>query len=120
MSRSTEQAIDWTPIYESLADAQRRRLLQVLTQTTGPVDVADVADSLLEMGDGATTDERLARIEMRLFHVHLPKLADAGLVQWAPGQETVALTDLGLRLPVAILRPQPLAPIRNAPENASD
>jgi len=120
MSSPDEQAIDWTPIYESLADGQRRRLLQFLSQATGAVDVAEAADYLLETGDGATTDERSDRIELRLYHVHLPRLADAGLVQWSPDRESVALTTLGHRLPVAILRPQPLEPVRNAPEHASE
>lgn len=121
MSNSTHQAIDWTPIYESLADDTRRTLLQFLTQTTGTVDVADVAEYLLEMSDQSRIAERADRIDLRLYHVHLPRLADAGLVQWDADRETVSLTDLGLRLPVAILRPQPLGqPTRHAPESTGD
>lgn len=121
MSNSTQQAIDWTPIYESLADDTRRMLLQFLTETTGAVDVVDIVDYLLDVDEQPWTDERAAQLELRLYHVHLPRLADAELVQWDPGQETVSLTDLGLQLPVAILRPQPIGqPSMNAPEHVGD
>jgi hypothetical protein len=121
MSTPTQRAIDWTPIYESLADETRRTLLQCLTETTGAVDVADVTDYILETSDQPRTDGLVARVELRLYHVHLPRLADAGLVQWDADRKTVSLTDLGLQLPVAILRPQPVGrPTGNAPDNVGD
>ncbi|AXG06421.1 hypothetical protein DU500_08305 [Haloplanus rubicundus] len=121
MSTPTHKPIDWTPLYESLASETRRTVLQFLTQRTGCVDVADVTDYLLRTADQSRTDERAAQVELQLYHVHLPRLADAGLVEWDTEQRTVSLTDLGLQLPVALLRPQLLgAPARSAVESAGD
>ena len=57
-----------------LADGQKRRLLQSLLDADGsPVSVAS-----------ADAHERA-----RLHHIHLPKLADAGLIDWDPRDDIV-------------------------------
>lgn len=120
MLGSDERTIDWSPIYESLADGQRRRALQFLAQTTGAVDLAEITDYLLETDDELQDDGSADRIALRLYHVHLPRLADAGLIRWTADRQTVSLTDLGLRLPIALLRPQPLERPGSTPRMAND
>ncbi|WP_458189837.1 DUF7344 domain-containing protein [Haladaptatus sp. NG-WS-4] len=34
-------------------------------------------------------DDELRRLETQLRHVHLPKLADDGYIEWNPGTETI-------------------------------
>jgi hypothetical protein len=56
-----------------LANEQRRRLLRALLVSDGPV----------------TVDPDDPAAQARLYHVHLPKLESAGLVDWNRRQRTV-------------------------------
>jgi hypothetical protein len=66
-------------LFRLLADPRRREILLTLARNTGGVDVGSLA------GGPAPERSRVA-----LHHVHLPKLAGAGYVEWAPGDSTVA------------------------------
>jgi hypothetical protein len=73
----------------ALDSAVRRQVVQLLVADGGELDVEALADRLVEVagGDGS---RRAHRIE--LHHVHLPKLADAGLVVWDTDAGTVRPT----------------------------
>lgn len=64
-----------------LADRQRRALVEYL-QTRGnePVPV----DELLEALTPSVRREQPTNVEIRLQHSHLPKLADAGVIEYEP------------------------------------
>lgn len=79
-------------IFDLLAHDRRRRTLQYLQQVVGAVHVSDVADQLA-LWEGEHTREQYERICTGLVHAHLPKLADAGVVQYDPDTETVALVE---------------------------
>lgn len=97
----SDDRIDWTRVYGALADDSRRELIDYLAHTPGTVGILDAAGHL---ADG--TEGMLARIEGQLYHVHLPKLAAAGLIRWERDRDVIALTSLGFRLPVGVLAPR--------------
>jgi DNA-binding transcriptional ArsR family regulator len=73
----------------ALADDQRRELLSHLVERDckGGVRVSDLAD---RVSDG---DEDEDCVYTRLRHVHLPRLADGGIVSYDRSAETVRLAD---------------------------
>ena len=78
---TTRGESDADDVMKALADRQRRQTLRVLRDADGVVSLADLADEVTrreQAGEGdAPTDRK--RIKLALYHVHLPKLADAGL-----------------------------------------
>lgn len=72
--------------FSLLADGQRRRVLAYLSEMQG--ETADVGDLAEHVAD--EVDRR--RALTALYHVHLPKLADAGVVEYDRRSETVRYT----------------------------
>ena len=70
----------------------RRRVVAALSNRTAPVPLADLATAL-ESGEGSGPPDRRHRdLRTELHHVHLPKLADAGVLDYDPGTTTVTAT----------------------------
>ena len=91
--------VDRDMLFDALADTDRRRVLAALLDAqTRTVD--ELARALAETDD-PQADRRTADASMdgvdhyhiRLQHVHLPRLADAGLIRYDPDQSVVALTN---------------------------
>lgn len=82
--RQAEAAIDVTTdqIFNALSNGHRRRILTGLLETTPETDPPVATDTFL---DHNVDDD--ARIEQ--YHVHLPHLEDAGLIEWDRDAETV-------------------------------
>ena len=60
-------------LFAVLADGQRRQLVRVLTACNREdrvLTLADVSEAVAELSP------------IRLYHVHLPKLADASIIEW--------------------------------------
>lgn len=75
-----------------LADADRRAVLRALAAADEPVPVAALVDLL-------STDDAPGRaFQLRLHHVHLPKMVEAGIVEYDPDAGLVVLTDVGKRV----------------------
>ena len=66
-------------LFEALSDEHRRRILFSLVEREGSVNIDSPPDGL--------DDRYQARIERR--HVHLPKLADYGFIEWHRRTDTV-------------------------------
>jgi hypothetical protein len=121
MSVPDAPEIDWTRVYGALASDTRRDVLQFLAHTTaGTTDTEALAEQLCSEDDPRLVDQELTRIEVQLRHVHLPKLDEAGLVQWDPDEDVVGLTALGFQLPVGMVTPPSLARIGATPEKARE
>jgi hypothetical protein len=58
-------------LFDAVADRYRRQLLIALLET-GSLHIDEVVDSAAD----------LETVRLRMSHVHLPKLADIGLVEW--------------------------------------
>ncbi|MDQ2051954.1 ArsR family transcriptional regulator [Natronolimnohabitans sp. A-GB9] len=94
--------------FDVLADRRRRSVLGYLDATEGPVSLSDLADHLV-LEDHAEADGALAscgdalfgtrrRVQLSLRHSHVPKLADAGAVDFDHDTNTVTLCDRGAKL----------------------
>ena len=73
-------------VFECLADGNRRAVVAEL-RDRGDSSLRDLAGCLTDTGD------RTERIEQELHHRHLPKLADAGLVEYDPKERAIAPTE---------------------------
>lgn len=84
-----------SPPDESLrlvADRSRRRVLEHLRyEATGRTTLDDLVDRLLSSGSVSVGDRRADRktLALQLYHVHLPKLDDHGVVEFDPDSGTV-------------------------------
>lgn len=80
-------------IFELLVAERRRYVLYALCRRDEPVSAADLADEVAR-DETAETDT----VAATLHHVHLPKLAEAGVVTYDAEAETVELAALPRRL----------------------
>lgn len=87
-------------LFEVLADPQRRHLLTLLMTTTEPVSINKLSTQLAAhtqtrqtptIESSAQGNEEQRR-QIRLHHVHLPKLADHGLIEYDSTAQTVSPT----------------------------
>ncbi|AGB36742.1 DUF7344 domain-containing protein [Natronococcus occultus] len=67
-------------LHDVCSHRTRRRLLRVL-RTRSETTLEDVAAELAEGGDDTQARER-ARIEVALYHCHLPKMADRDVIEY--------------------------------------
>jgi hypothetical protein len=71
-------------LFEVLADERRRTLVAVLFDQTAPVDAVTlarhVAARTADVSPDAVPSEAVDEVHLTLHHVHLPKMAQAGLL----------------------------------------
>ena len=83
---TTETDLD--QLFEVLADGKRRQLLAYLVETDDDVAAfSELIEHVADDSDGESSDNE--RIAVGLHHTHLPKLADADLVEYDPRSEVV-------------------------------
>lgn len=75
-----------TTLFEVLRDPRRRQVVDVLEDRTTQVSLDDLASRLATCerwidGDG-TSDSAVEDVALSLHHVHLPRLATAGIVEY--------------------------------------
>lgn len=73
-------------VFELLASSRRRSALYVLYRSDGSVALSDLVAEVASMEEVAPE-----RVATALHQVHLPKLADAGVVEYDAEDETVRL-----------------------------
>jgi hypothetical protein len=77
-----------TDIFPLLAHDRRRNALHYLAGRAGSVPLGELAEQLAIWEDDPTHDQ-YERILTSLYHIHLPKLAEAGVIDYKIEQETV-------------------------------
>lgn len=85
----------------ALADAERRHLLAKLGQIDTPERLSSLTRWLAADAD-RTEDVDVSRLYVRLHHIHVPKLADVGIVSYDDETDAVELTEQGRPLADAI------------------
>ncbi len=72
----------------------RRRILRLLRSRDEPLSVTALATRLATKGSSRELEGRTCeRVRIALVHVHLPKLADSGLVEWDREPRVVRAAD---------------------------
>ena len=72
-----------------LADEYRRLAVEALSGRDGPIQIADLAAVIAERVHGESVARSEREIATALHHAHLPKLADADLLDYDPESTTV-------------------------------
>lgn len=88
-SRGNEVPLD--VVFGLLSSRQRRYVLQYLTHHSGTVELRELADQLATCEETTVDDQE--RLVVSLYHVHLPKLADSGVITFDPEQRLVELEE---------------------------
>jgi DNA-binding transcriptional ArsR family regulator len=90
-------------LFDSLSNARRRRVLACLDANRTPISACELARLVAACETDAPEDglptQRVQRIYLALYHFHLPKLADGGVLDW-DGDDLEVTT--GPRFEVAI------------------
>ena len=78
-----------------LSSARRREVVAVLREAGTPLALADLAADLVEReagpAAGAPDYDAIQRRYVMLYHTHVPKLVDAGLVEFDADRRVVSL-----------------------------
>lgn len=89
-------------VFEILSSPRRRYLLYVLRQHDEPVELTELAEHVAAWENGVEPDELTTqerkRVYVSLYQTHVPKLDDAGIVDYDPDSGLVALTQRARRI----------------------
>jgi DNA-binding transcriptional ArsR family regulator len=90
---TVEQSRD--ALFDALSHRYRRFALAALCGRDEPVALADLAVEVTEQETGEIGEnlskERAREIEISLYHVHVPKLDDTGIVEFDRDRNTVSV-----------------------------
>lgn len=85
-------------VFRALSEQRRRSTLRVLQQHQ-EATIAEIAEKIVAMeGVGPNSDDisdLVTAVRIRLYHHHIPILADAGLVRYAEERDVVAISERG-------------------------
>ena len=88
--------------FHILQNERRRRVLQYLSETEGPVDMRDIAEQVAAWEHETTvqqlTSDQRQRVYIALYQSHLPKLADFGIITYNRSRGVVERTPLADRI----------------------
>lgn len=83
-------------VFDILSSARRRYVLYQLRTEDGPVELTELAEDVAAWENDTTVDEltkqQRKRVYVSLYQTHVPKLEDAGLVQYDQDSGEVRLT----------------------------
>lgn len=89
--RSSRESL--TRLFDALSDPHRRDALYSLKASAKPVALADLATDIAEQEtkrtDGELPADKRKQVRTALRHNHIPRLVDAGLVEYDPEKRTV-------------------------------
>jgi hypothetical protein len=78
-----------TLLYKLLANHRRRVLLQCLRDTEAPIPISVLVTELTQRDEHVSPNESI-NTEIAVHHIHLPKLADAGVIEYDQSTQQAA------------------------------
>ncbi|NKE38063.1 helix-turn-helix transcriptional regulator [Natronococcus sp. JC468] len=84
-------------ILGTFSNTQRRRIISYL-RDEGPAPKSEISHQLVaweyDSKPSEVPDKAVERVKINLYHIHLPELKDAGLIEYDRRSETVLVRDL--------------------------
>lgn len=81
-------------VFDVLSDEWRRMALSYLVEQDSSVNVDALVDQLVTETDTASREVDWPQLELMLHHAHLPKMADAGLIEYDRAAAVVEKTEM--------------------------
>lgn len=93
-----EEPGDLDVALRTLAKPRRRFVLEWMCQHGGPIDATDLAAAIANADAVEVSGAEPDRALRSLRHIHLPKLTEAGLIEYDRASGTATPTEMGSRL----------------------
>lgn len=91
------QSLDADRVFDLLSNQRRRFVIHCLQKYENPMALADMADKIAvwenDTGISNVSAEEVKRVYISLYHTHVPKLADADIVEYSQDRDSVTMTD---------------------------
>ncbi|MFC7134022.1 MULTISPECIES: DUF7344 domain-containing protein [Salinibaculum] len=92
---SSERSLSQDLVYDILSSPRRRYVLYYLRQVDEPIELTALAEQVAawenETDPDSLTDQERKRVYVSLYQTHIPKLDDAGIVDYDQDDGTVTL-----------------------------
>lgn len=92
-----EGAVSTDDLFDVLSNARRRFVIACLATHSKPLAVADIATELTcwecKTPSDQIPEEHVQSRYVALYHVHVPKMADVGILEYNQERNTIALVD---------------------------
>ncbi len=96
MSTKESNELTQDTVYDLLSNKRRRFVISKLRRAEGPVSVNELSESVAAWENGVEveelTDKQTKRVYVSLYQIHIPKLDEAGLVEYDKDSGQVELT----------------------------
>jgi hypothetical protein len=96
-SPSEPEALSKDTVFSLLSNQRRRYAIHYLHRTAEPASLRDLTEQVAAWENGVTVDDleykQRKRVYTSLHQTHLPKLVEAGVVEYDRDEDTVELTD---------------------------
>jgi DNA-binding transcriptional ArsR family regulator len=93
---TTEDTLAQDTVYDLLSNGRRRFVISRLRRAEGPVSVSDLSEAVAawenDIPQAELTDKQIKRVYVSLYQIHIPKLDEAGLVEYDKDSGRVELT----------------------------
>ena len=107
--------------FRLLAHSYRRQVLAALADTDGSVTVRDVRNGIVTCETAASLSDvpaaEIKRVYLTLLHVHVPMLADAGVIDYDPDRGVIEAADLETVRPLLSVATDDWPPSTPAPNS---
>lgn len=83
------QELSESEMFVLLANRRRRLAVRILRESTAPTPVIELARRITNRESTDPEPEAVAKVYLTLYHHHLPRLDDAGVVEYDADEGTV-------------------------------
>lgn len=97
MSQPDRDALSQDVVFDLLSSPRRRFVLYYLNQVDHEVEIGELADEVAAWENNtdvdALTSQQRKRVYVSLYQTHVPKMEDAGIIEYDSDQGTVGLAN---------------------------